>query len=693
MNCATGRFIDPMTSPRRLLRVLLTLTLVFASVAQLHARDWFVDNSAAAGGDGSATAPLQSLRAFEEASGPGDALLLRPGSGPYRESLTLKESQTLTGSSGRPILAPATGDALVLAPRTNVTGVTIRVATGAAIRGRATGEVVLRDVAIETSGDADGIVLADTAGAVTIDTGSIKGSGGGTALDFEGGGGAITVHRFPISIANGAALAVRNRQGTVTFGEGTAIEVKTAKRNPSVQVLGSNVALDFQSISIDGAGIEHAILLQKMTGRFTSAGGTIRNVTQRGLVLAQATNVTLRNMTLEQASTANGTRCARPTAGADHLRCNGALYLHDVENVTLDMVRITGAAQNGIHGDIVRNLTMTNVEVTGAGDELDESGVLLRNATGTVRIVGTRLTEGATRQLEIVNDAGEAQIEVARSTIGNPKEATGQQGILLVAGGDARVRVTVEDTTFSNNANNAALHVIGAGKAVVDATVRGSRFEKNGSALLMVPSEESAFTYRLENNKIAVSSTTAVTITSTSKDGSSGAVVGNTISGASCNGGCAAIMITGAGRGSSSALVANNTIDKSDSGIRVRSGDTGTLDVRVTGNTIRERSAGTRSAIHVQAGMRPKDSARICAEVGGAGALANNVSWGGAPNAIEYLHKFPLAKLFIAGYAGATDAPQNAAKFVAGRNRGAAVVADVTAGLSLADTCNVSEEK
>ena len=688
-----------MTPSRRLLPVLLTLTLVIAAAAPLHARDWFVDNSAAPNGDGSAAAPLQSLRAVQEASGPGDAILLRPGSGPYRENLTLKESQILTGSSGRPVIAPAEGDGIVLAPRTSVTGVTVRVAAGAAIRGQKVGENVLRDLSIETAGDADGIVLVATAGAVTLDTGSVKGSGAGTALKFEGGAGAITVHRFPVTIRNGAALAVRNREGTVVLAEGSSIEVASAKRSPSVQVLGSPVAVDLTSLSVDGAGVEHAVVLQKMTGHFAASGGTIRNIAQRGIVVTQAENVTLRNMTLEQASTVDGTRCGRPVAADDHLRCNGALYLHDTDDVTLDNVAIRGAAQNGIHGDVVRNFTMTRGELTGAGDELDEAGVLLRNATGNVRFIDTRIIESAARQIEIVNDTGEADIEVTRATVGSAKEATGQQGILISGGGDARVRVSVSESTVSNNPTS-AVHVVAQGKAVVDATIRGSRFQRNGSALVLMSTDDAKLTYRVESNTVAVSSTTAITITTTSKVGSSGAVTGNTVgvagqpkSGATCNGGCAAIMITGAGRGNSSALVARNTIQQSDSGVRVRSGDTGTLDVRIAGNTIRERSAGTRSAIHVQAGMRPKDSARVCAEVGGAGELANHVSWGGAPNAVEFLHKFPQAKLFIAGYAGAAGAPQNAARFVAGRNRGAAVTADVTEPLSLADTCDVAQEK
>jgi hypothetical protein len=609
-----------MTLPRSSFRALLLLAIAVAAALPLQARDWFVDNSALAGGDGSASAPLQSLRAVEQAADPGDAILLRPGRGPYTEGITLKEAQTLTGSGGRPIIAPAGEDGVVLAPRTSVTGITIRASARAAIRGQAIGENTLRDITIENGGKASGIVLAEVTGAFTI-----------------------------------------------------------------------------EGLRIDGG--EHAVVLDKVRGPFTLANATIRRIEQRGIVVTQSENVTLRKVTFEQASTANGTGCGRPSAGTAHLQCNGALYLRDAGGIVLEGVRIAGAAQNGIHGDVVRGFSLLDSEIVTSGDEIDEAGVLLRNVSGTVRITGTRIEESAARQIEIINDTGEANIEVRRATIGKPKEQTGQQGMLVTAGGKAQLRLVVDESTFAGN-NSSAVHVIVAGSAAVDANIRGSRFQRNGSAMLLVTGDASKLTYRIENNTITGNSTAAVTVTSTATQGSSGTIVRNTIgtagqlaSGATCGGACAGIMITGAGRGKSSVLVVANTIQYVDSGIRVRSGDSGSLDVRITGNIIRDRAAGDRPAIHVQSGMRPKDPARICADIGGAGALANDVSWPGPQPAMQFVHKFPLAQMLIAGYAGSPTAAANAAKFVATRNRGASVAADVTVALSLADQCNVPQEK
>jgi hypothetical protein len=739
-------------------RTFLVLAILIGPTVPLSARDWFVDNSAAAGGDGSATSPLRSLKAVQAASAPGDAILLRPGSGPYTEGIQLKEKQVLTGSGGRPVIAPLNADGIVLAPRTTVTGVTVRAVAYAAIRGRAIGENVLRDVLIETAGDADGVVLVETAAAVTIEVGGLSGSGNGTALVFDGGAGAISISGFPVTQKSGAALAVRNRTGAVTLGKGTLLTVTDGRRDAlvmtanrgaitiaeplrivtsgasalivrdsasvtvtgpgnvlatrgarGVHVSGSGVYADFLSISVDGgdADVEHGIVLEKMRGQFrvsgsaatAGSGGTIRGIRHRGIVLVDAANVTLRNMTLERASSVNGTNCGRPAASGEHLRCNGAVYMKDAENVELDGLRLQGAAQNGIHGDTIRGFALTNSELSGAGDEIDEAGVLLRNVAGKVRFDDVRIRESAARQIEIVNDTGEAAIDVSRSTIGSGRKSTGQQGILITAGGDSRVRLTVVGSTIANNAST-ALHVIAAGTAMVDASVSGTQFRDNGSALLLMTTDSAKLALRIEDNTISGNSTSAVTVTGLSREGWSGTIARNVIgvtgkagSGASCGGGCSGIMLTGGGRGTSSAAVTGNTLQQVDSAIRTRSGDSGTLNVRITGNIIRERAAGSSPAIVVQAGMRPKDSARICAEVGGTRELANVVSgdWGtsAAGAAIQFLHRFPSTLMSIAGYAGDPAASANVAKFVAGRNRGAAVAADITGTLTLADHCAI----
>src|SRR4051794_9747110 len=63
---------------------------------------WYVDNSAAAGGDGSSAHPFNSLAAVSGASGPdiaGDIIYVRAGNAPYTGGITLLDGQTLWGEN------------------------------------------------------------------------------------------------------------------------------------------------------------------------------------------------------------------------------------------------------------------------------------------------------------------------------------------------------------------------------------------------------------------------------------------------------------------------------------------------------------------------------------------------------------------------------------------------------------------
>jgi hypothetical protein len=727
----------------------LTLLLALACASTLFARDWFVDNAAATGGDGSSTSPLQSLRAAQEASAPGDAILLRPGKSVYAEGFVLKESQSLVASDGRPLIANADGDGIVLAPRTTIAGLTIRAAAHAAIRGTAVGAVAIRDVRIETSNAADGLVLLETAAAVTVEGGGVEGTGEGIGVSIDGGAGAIAFRDFAITQKNGAAAAIRNvsgsvaMQGTITITAGkrdaltlvanrgrvafggplrlttegaSALVVRdcasvaiaeaelTTVRAQGVLVEGSGIEIDARSISVDGAraAVDRGIALTKTTGRLVVAGGTIRNIRHRGVMLSGASSVTMRNMTFEKASTENGAGCGRPIAALEFLQCNAAIYVHDSDDVTIDHARITGSAQHGIHGDEVRNFALLNSEIGGAGDEIDEAGVLLRNATGQIRFIDTRIHESAARQIELTNDTAEATVTLEQVTLGGGKPPVGQQGMLVTAGGAASVKIAVADSTIANNFSS-ALHVIAAGNSKVDVSVAGTRFRDNGSAIVLAPSDAATLLYRIENNTISGNTTSALTINSTSSAATIGALVRNVIgiagkaaSGASCGGGCAGIALSSNGRGTSSAVLSNNTLQQVDAGIRVRSGGSSELRVDLIGNTVREPAvANAAPAILLQAGTRPNDVARLCAAVGGDGASANVIagSWNGGGAAIEIVQPFPRASLSIAGYAGDRKSNANASTYAAGRNRGAGVAVKLAGELTLADHCAIPSER
>ena len=707
----------------------LALACAIAAAAPLAARDWIVDSSAPAGGDGSAAAPFKRLASVEQASAPGDAIVLRGGGPPYAEGLILKEAQTLSAAEGeRPIIANPNGEGITLASATTISGIgVVAHAQGAAIWGEGVGDVTLNDVKVDLAGEASALVLHNPRGTISA-RGIVTGNGSGPAILIAGGDGAVAFDAFTVTRRSGGAVSIANRAGgNVTFTNGSVLTISagagegvvltanhgeivfadpvrlTTSGDVAVRISGGDATVELPDLHVSaGTGsLAHAVAVDGSTGRVV-IGGSIRNAAQRGVSLTKSSNVTLLNLKVEKAASADGTGCGPASAEGAHLQCSAAVYLSEVAEILLQGVRINETSQMGITGDAVHGLQVVKTEITGSGDELDESGVHLRNVTGHVLFADTRVRGSEARQLAIVNDTGDATIEIRGCDIGGSKAPSGQQGLLLSAHGDARVRLLIDGTTISDNFSN-GVHVTAAGKAEVDAVITKSKFAGNAAAILFAPAEDAALEWRIAENTVTGSTGVAMSVHSTSKGTVRGSIERNTIgikgksgSGASCGGGCGAIALTALSRGTFDAAVTDNVIQQVDSGIRVRGGDNAEMRVRVTGNEILEPAvADAGPAIAVQAGMRPNDTAAVCADVGGAGELANRVSGSWNPSgggaAIQFVQRVPRASLAIAGYAGDRSAAANAARFVATRNQGAAAAADVKGELTLADSCVITQ--
>ncbi|HEU4887235.1 MAG TPA: right-handed parallel beta-helix repeat-containing protein [Thermoanaerobaculia bacterium] len=617
-----------MTSFNRV-RIFLSFFALLGLTGPATAATFVVNAAAPAGGDGSPERPLRSLRAAEEASGPGDTIVLVRGSGPYDESITLERGQTLSASA-----EPAAAALPV-----------IRVKENAAIVARDAADLTIRDIAIELSGSANGIALHGATGTVSIRGSSITGATSGKAIDVEGGDAAITVEAAVIT------------------------------------------------------GADFGVELENVKGTFAIAGGTIRDVRKRGIAIVKSSGITVREtkfINTPATNAAPAARCGTPTAAGDHLVCGAAIHLQGVDGITLERVVIEDSQQTAITGDAVRDLTMTAVEIRGAGDENNEHGVQLRNVAGNARISGARFEGSEARHLYFVQDSGEATIDVRDSTFRGAAPPNGQQGILLQSSGDARVQIIVAGSTFVDNFGN-AVQLIAEGKAAVTAEITGSTFRKNSTAVTATAADDASLQYRIAKNKIEESASTALNIHGTTRNTVSGEIVDNAVNGATCGGGCNGISVTALGRGTSTAVIARNTIARADAnGILARGGGDATLHVRIAGNTIRE-PAGTDAlyAILVTAGMRKADRAAVCAELGGAGDLVNTISgsWNAAGGgaAIGLTRAGESTSLGIARYAGQRTNSAGLSKFVAGGNRGAAVEASIAGGVTLTDGCTIGE--
>lgn len=726
-----------------ILRLLLITVVLLSFGSTASAATWLVDSRGAANGDGSTARPFTTLREAQEASGAGDTIVIARGSGPYAESIELKEGQTLTAASD-----PATEKVAVIDAK-GTAAIVVRNASG----------ITIHDIAIELSGDADGVVLDRVTGNVSLRGGGLTGRSSGTAIRVDGGDASIAIERFPIAIASGTAVAIRNRRGgAVAFGEGSPITVSLGARpavvltdnkgqyafNDAVRVTtsgapsltirktervsmtaatnelaatgaeallvgGSVVDLRLRSMSIDGATqpVEQGALIEGATGTIVvtgdattpGSGGTIRGVKKRGISIARSSGITLRNMIFSNSPSANGIdalKCGTPAASGEHLACAAAIHLQDVSAIDLDRIRIEDSAQAAIAGDTVRDLTMTSVEIRGAGDETNEHGVQFRNVAGALRVEECTIEGSEARQLFVLNDTGEATIDVRKSSFRGGPPPNGQQGILLQTAGDARLRFTVDGVKFADHFSN-AIQLVVAGTSDVNADITGSTFRGSAAAVATTIADAAKLAYRIAGNTIANSTSTAINVHGTTSGAISGAITRNLIgvqgesgSGAVCGGGCNGITLTAMGRGSSAAIISGNTIQQIDgNGILARASGDATLRVQVAGNVIREPvGSDALYAIALMAGSRSADRAYICGEIGGDGDRANMIagSWNtaGGGGAIGIMRRGEFTTLAIADYAGDRTSVANLSKFVAGRNRGGAVDASIGGGVTIA---------
>jgi hypothetical protein len=710
--------------------------LLFLTLLALPAfsATWYV-NGEAHEGDGSRAAPFSTLPQAEKASAPGDTIVLVRVAAPYEQGIVLQEGQILTADGSE---SPV-----------------VRVTKGAAIAVRDAGNVVVRGIAIELADAGQGLALTNCKGTVAVQGGGIAGRGNGTAILIDGGDAAISFDGFPVAQSAGAAVVIRGHRGaSVLFRNGSTIDVtagthdalaltensgsysfndpvRIASRgapalavrdsgtfsvldgsstlstagSTAVRLSGTALAVHLASVTIDGGGaVADGVVLEKVSGTFAIGGGVIRNLTRRGISIEQSQGVTIRNVRFTNVPSANGAAaqiCGSPAATGEHLQCGAAVHLHEAEEIALQDVQIEKSAQLAINGDTVRNLSLTNVEIRGTGNELNEHGLQLRNVSGELKLAGCRIEGSTSRQFHLVQDAGEAAVDIAGSAFGGSAPPNGGQGILIDARADARLRVAIHGSTFQSNFSN-AVQLAAGGHADVRIDVLDSTFRKNAAAVSLAAAGASSLVYRIEGNTIEGSASTALNVHSSTSGTTHGDVAKNVIgvhgrngSGAVCGGGCNGISVSSIGRGVASAVIAGNTIQQVDGGgIQARAGGDGSLAVRIAGNIVREPAgADTVQAIAVMAGMKRSDSAAVCVEVGGPGELANTVSgaWNtaGGGTSIALMKLFDRATLSIADYAGAPANTSGLAKFVAGRNHAGAVEAALGSGLTLSGRCPI----
>jgi hypothetical protein len=383
---------------------------------------WFIDNSAAAGGDGRFSSPFSSLAEFNAVQGGGgpgdpeadDVIFLFAGSGPYVGGITLLDGQRLVGqgvdlvvdgqvlvpagsapliTTAIPLLAGTVepDPAIALRDMNSIAGLTIDAPAGVGILGDSVaGPTIVDDVTIRDTGAEGILLLGPCTGTFTF----------GAAVSVTDAGDACV----QINGESGAFAGTFNYRGT--------IDTSTGQEGLSVwhTAVGSTVTFSDGTIDVvDGPGIGGVLNIKNCAGTVT--------VTSPSMITGA------------------------PFQGVFIFDSSGDLTFEDV-TIDIDDEGFSAAAVEIINA-YGATITLTNLDVTITGDPVA--------VPGGVPLRAGNLEAGEPTNL-IVD--GQSSLSVA----------DGEEAIVIGPDVDAPVvlDVTLQSMTSLRNPQGPGAHIFGA---------------------------------------------------------------------------------------------------------------------------------------------------------------------------------------------------------------------------------------
>ncbi|WP_194838104.1 right-handed parallel beta-helix repeat-containing protein [Nocardia sp. XZ_19_369] len=359
-------------SPPQLAAASVLCCALTVSTASMHAsaepgRTWYVSATAMAGGNGTEATPFNTLQAVQQASGDGDTIVVLAaplGTTPLDGGIALKQGQRLLGRQGPGGVAAVAntttandGDAVRLAPNTEVRDLTVTDAQRGGIYGRNVGTAVIAGNTIAATNRAchDGFLVQPFPPMLGVPFGTplpvapnvvaLNNGWAGIMIDSDAGGSALTIERNTVrDTACGDGIDVRTT--------GTAQVTAAITDN-----LTENINQGLAKLSVLAVGMQS-------TG--TSAlTATVRSNTQRNI--AVPANDPLNAAADSEGIFVNAAERARMRItidrnsyrhGGGHFSANGIEFV--TSNGTPDSeVTLTNSEFLDVPGDIVENLNLS----------------------------------------------------------------------------------------------------------------------------------------------------------------------------------------------------------------------------------------------------------------------------------------------------------------------------------------------
>ena len=448
------------------------------------------------------------------------------------------------------------------------------------------------------------------AGASTISFSSVNVTGGtGTAITIITSTGVKSLGDVDVARSGGGSAIVADGAGTINTTDGTINTGNQIAFDINNTVLG----MVFTTVSVNGAtkGME----ISNTTGSFTingtsttdASGGTIQNISLRGVDFQTATNITLKNMAFNNANTTDAGGVGICDVNTT-LACNGALYFRTITTLVLTNIDVNGVEEQGLNGSTITGMTMSNCSFTQCGDDQFEGSMKIRDLQGTCSITNSTFTFPEDEDVEIFNSAvatalvltvadctfsdnfdnpiANSGLYVKTSTATNTVlvdnstflRLKGQGVIMDVSGGTLNANVT--DCIMSKDTKRfmAGVQITSQGTGVLNANVnRNTITMAGGIGVAIQGTGTSTFNARVNDNVIngphgcadCADELTAETLT------------------CSCTG--QGITIFAVGTSTGFAEVLRNTItgiDNAGNGVATNAQSDGTLNVQVSNNTI-----------------------------------------------------------------------------------------------------------
>ncbi|HEX8212012.1 MAG TPA: invasin domain 3-containing protein [Longimicrobium sp.] len=591
-------------------------------------------------------------------------------------------------------------------------------------------------------GDAGIDILAGSAGTFTFGTNLAISNPSGTAVYVHASSPTLVVKG---AVTQGAAkrgiYLQDNTGGTSTFSGVLALNTTTQNAFEATHtslagtVIASNAAnvlstttgtalrvnnvnigvggLVFRSVSANGApnGIvlnntgTTAGLTVSGTGS-AGTGGTIQNTSISGINLTSAQNISLSWMNLTNANStdAGGSGVCD---GTTNTLCNGAIKLNGVRSVLLDRIAISGAAEQGINGTNVTGLTLSNSTISGAGNEVNESGIYIFGLFGTTAagtansITNTTVTGSGSanhnvfiRNSTATNAAPGApdRLLISSSSFINPGSpavnAGPSDGITVSLRSTANFQTVVQNSTFTQDvlANGTdGIQVDAGDNSFSDVSITGSSFGGtagwNQAPINLSGSGNHTTTFSVTSNPLIKGGVgNGVNVISNGGGLMRGTIASNTnITSSQGNNNGIGIAIeasgfpTGGSDGRAIVDVNGNTVTAYAIGMRGTTrgqGRSAAADLTIRNNTVTAGGTFPAYGLLLTAGNADnQNTTRTCVN------LTNNQITATAGGIVDYgLEQWNTGTFQIQGLTGSGTDPNNVKNFVSSRDIGGATV-------------------